>query len=74
MTVDDLLPYCKKCRGTGKREESKPPQNQTGYGARIVYFSSTPCDGCAGLGVVPTELGTALLEFFIRAKSTGLLS
>lgn len=71
--VDDLLPMCEKCEGTGKLENPVLNENRGGYGRRVVGASPVSCDACSGKGAIPTESGKALLEFLKRAKSKGLL-
>lgn len=72
FTIDDLLPFCKKCEGSGKLENPILKQNQNNF-RRIVFASPIDCDGCHGNGVIPTESGAALLEFLRRAKSKHLI-
>lgn len=73
FTVDDLLPYCKKCEGSGKLENPILKQQNRGYGTRIVSASPVDCDECQGNGVILTEPGKALIEFINRAKSKNLI-
>ena len=74
LTIDDLLPFCKKCEGSGKLENPIfKQQNQSGFGTKLVSASPIDCDECHGNGVIPTESGNALLEFLKRAKSKHLI-
>lgn len=73
FTVDELLPFCKKCEGSGKLENPILKQNQGGFGTRVVSASPIDCDECQGNGVIPTASGAALLEFLNRAKSKYLI-
>jgi DnaJ-class molecular chaperone len=72
LSVDDLLPLCSKCEGSGEMENPALRQNR-GYGQNLVWASPVPCDRCNGRGAIPTKAGEALLEFFRRAKSKHLL-
>lgn len=74
FSVDDLLPFCTKCEGSGEMENPVIHRNQGGYGQRVVSASPVKCDVCHGKGVIPTETGKALLEFFRRAKNKHLVS
>lgn len=71
--IDDLLPFCRKCDGSGKLENPILKQNQGGFGTRVIGASPINCHECHGNGVIPTESGTALLEFLRRAKSKHLI-
>lgn len=73
FVVDDLLPFCKKCEGTGNLENPILKRNQGSFGHRVVSASPIDCDMCHGKGVIPTETGAALLEFLSRAKSKHLI-
>jgi DnaJ-class molecular chaperone len=74
FSVDDLLPICNKCEGSGNMENPAVNRNQGGYGQHVVWASPVPCDACNGKGVILTKAGEALLEFFRRARSKQLLS
>jgi len=74
FSVDDLLPFCSKCEGTGKIENPVLRQNQGGYGTRTTWATPVDCDECQGRGVIPTKTGEALIKFFDRAKSKRLIS
>ncbi len=73
LNIDDLLPNCKKCIGTGELENPALNQNQGSYGSKLVFASPISCPECNGKGVIPTESGKTLLEFFRLAKSKHLL-
>jgi Tryptophan RNA-binding attenuator protein inhibitory protein len=74
LTVDDLLPFCEKCSGTGEMENPALKQNEgSSYGTRVTWASPVDCDGCNGRGVIPTKTGESLLEFLQRAKAKRLL-
>jgi hypothetical protein len=73
LNVDDLLPFCSKCEGSGKMENPAVGKNQGSYGSRVVYASPVDCDACCGKGVIPSDAGASLLEFFQRAKAKHLL-
>lgn len=74
LRIEELLPECEACGGTGKLENPAMKQrNQGGYGSHLVWASPVDCHYCRGKGVVPTELGETLLEFMRRAKNKGLL-
>jgi hypothetical protein len=68
--VDELLPLCEKCEGSGRIDHYAPPKNKGGYGQRVVMVDSLfgPCDACEGHGAIPTAQGKALIEFIQRAK------
>jgi hypothetical protein len=73
FSVDDLLPLCTKCDGTGQMENPNLSQNQGGYGTRVISASPVDCDVCHGKGVIPSRAGESLLEFIRRAKAKRLL-
>lgn len=72
LNINDSLPTCEKCGGTGQLEF---PHNISGvtFGPRPVYRTPDPCDACHGRGVIPTESGTALIEFIQRARRAHLI-
>jgi len=75
IKVDELLPLCKKCDGTGRIDHYASPKNQGGYGQRVVMVGSLegPCDECEGRGAIPTAQGKALIEFIQRAKEKNFI-
>lgn len=73
FTVDELLPFCKKCEGSGKMENPILKQQNRSFGTRIVSASPVDCDECQGKGVIPTESGKAFIEFINRARSKFLI-
>lgn len=75
FTVDELLPFCTNCGGSGETENPilKHQQNQT-YGTRVITATPIRCYECNGKGVIPTESGKALIEFFGRARKSGLIN
>lgn len=74
IKVDELLPLCNKCEGTGRIDHYAPKNTERSYGQRIVASLVGPCDACAGHGIIPTAQGKALIEFIRRAKEKGFLS
>ena len=73
LKVDELLPFCKKCEGTGKLENPILQQKNRSFGTRIVSASPIDCDECQGKGVILKESGKALIEFINRARSKFLI-
>lgn len=75
LRVDELLPFCSKCDGTGTMENPALAESRRGgYGTHLVAATDVSCDECNGCGVSPTEAGKALIEFFQRAKSKRLIT
>lgn len=74
LKIDDLLPFCKECEGTGHVENPVLRQNQNSFGHRVVRATPVDCRECNGYGVIPTEVGSALLEFLRRAKEKHLIN
>ena len=73
LKIEDLLPECEKCEGSGKLENPAVKQQNRGFSHRLVYADPVDCDQCSGKGVIPTELGRTLIEFFRKAKQKYLL-
>jgi hypothetical protein len=73
IKVDELLPLCEKCEGTGRIDHYASPKNQGGFGQRVVGSLFGPCDACEGHGAIPTAEGKALIEFIQRAKDKKLI-
>lgn len=76
ISVDDMLPMCDKCGGSGFMEHPDLSKSRGGgsYGTHLVSASPVPCDGCSGRGVNPSKEAEALIEFFRRAKRMGLIT
>lgn len=72
LTIEDLLPECEKCGGSGKLENPALKEQNRGFGHRLVSATPIDCDWCNGRGVIPTELGKTLIEFFRKAKQRNL--
>lgn len=73
LTMDDLLPTCVKCEGTGKLDNPLVDNNRGSFGTHLVWASPIDCDICQGHGVMPSETGKVFIEFIKRAKSKGLI-
>lgn len=73
LKIDDLLPDCEKCQGTGKLEHPDMKKQNQRFGSHLVYATPVDCDQCNGKGVIPTELGKTLLAFFQKAKRNHLI-
>lgn len=69
LKIEDLIVKCAKCEGTGKLENPAMNQNRGGYGTQLVYATPVDCGNCNGKGVIPTQSGKTLLEFFQIAKA-----
>lgn len=73
LKIEDLLPECQNCNGTGNLENPAMKQNQGGFGQRVIFATPIDCNQCNGNGVIVTESGKTLIEFFRLAKSKHLI-
>jgi hypothetical protein len=74
LKIEDLLHACKKCRGTGEVENPVLSHNLGSYGqSRPISATPDNCDECGGKGIILTESGKTLLEFFRLAKQKNFL-
>ena len=47
LQIDDLLPECEKCEGSGEMENPSI-KNNSSYGVKIVSPTQVDCDECNG--------------------------
>lgn len=73
LKIEDLLPECENCEGSGKLENPLMKQQNRGFGTRIISATPVDCNKCNGSGVIPTQSGKTLLEFFRKSKQKYLL-
>jgi len=73
FTVEELLPECDRCKGTGELESHESNQSKGGFGKQVLHKSPEPCDACNGKGAIPSATGKVLIDFINRAQARGLL-
>lgn len=68
IKIEDLLPNCEKCNGTGQIPNPELQKNQGSLGRHLISPPNIDCNECNGNGVIITESGKVLIKFFKIAK------
>lgn len=68
VKLEDLIVKCMNCEGSGQLENPLLNKNRSGYDSHIISATPVDCNKCNGRGLILTQSGKTLIEFFQIAK------